>query len=163
MWDCCCPVLGGGLLTAILQRGQHKVPPKVWVPWCHRFWLCIGDPQASNAVLTAQFLLAAAQAVGYNSKRFVRAQSLHWWNNNDYKWKQTLCGVWSMGMLQLGDSHPSCSAKPRASLIMQRSAELKTFSHLWVTFGTKQSCMDESFRPAQKKALWAWQREDVWN
>lgn len=41
------------------------------------------------------------------------------------------CGIWSMCKLQLGDSHPFCSAEPKASWIVQRTAEFKAFSYLW--------------------------------
>lgn len=89
------------------------------------------------------------------SKRVLRTPSLHWCIFNDYKLKQTLCGVWSMCGLQLGDSHPSQSAKPRGSLIMQRTAEFKALSHLWGMFGRGRSHMPEGFRPAQKRKVWA--------
>lgn len=42
------------------------------------------------------------------------------------------CGIWSMCKLQLGDSHPFCSAEPKASWIVQRTAEFKAFSYLWI-------------------------------
>lgn len=58
--------------------------------------------------------------------------------------------------LQLGDSYPSLSAKPRGSLIMQRIAEFKALLHLWGMFGRGQSHTPEGFRPLQKMAVWAW-------
>lgn len=66
-----------------------------------------------------------------------------------------------MCKLQLGDSHPFCSAKPRGSWIMQRTAEFKVFSYLWIMFGRERSHA-ESFTPAWKRAVWARQQEEIW-
>lgn len=55
--------------------------------------------------------------------------------------------------LHLGDSHPFFSAEPRGFWIMQRTAEFKVFSYLWIIFG-RERCHAESFKPAWSRAIW---------
>lgn len=63
------------------------------------------------------------------------------------------CVVFGAGCkLHLGDSHPFCSAKPRACWIMQRTAEFKVFPCLWIMFGREWSNA-ESFKPAWRREV----------
>lgn len=134
-----------------------QLPQMVGCPRARGCALVVPTPPELSLQCT-QVTPSPAQAVGC-AQRIARAQALPWCASDDYKLQPTLCGVWSMCKLQLGDSHPF-SVRPGdpGSCKGRQSLEYFQISGL---FGRERSHA-ERFKAARRRAAWAWQQEEIW-
>lgn len=123
-------------------------------------WLSISGSQTSKPVLAVQTGASCCSPGSGMCLEVCQGSGIVlvcWW------WLQiTTNPVWYLEHVQapLG-RFPSLFSKPRGSWVMQRTAEFKEFSYLWIMFGREWSHTG-SFKPAQRRAVWAWQQERIW-